>query len=473
MPRKTKESIEEKQDVEKKSTTKKASPVVKKSTAKKATKTAKKVVAKEDTTAEKKSVSKKASTTTAKKTTTKKETTATKKSTSKKETDVAKKGTTKKEPTVAKKVTTKKEPVVSKDVTNIEESPSTKKTTTKKTSTKKTSTKKATDKKTATTKSTTKKKPAVEEIEKKETKSTKKTTKTNKADKSEEKPKKENKTSTKSVKTTKAEKKESSKISKTAKVEDKKATKSSKASKTAKSKKEDDAKTETKSKRGRKPKKLDIDTSVTAIPMEVEYYDLPYKYNETIVNVLYQNPTTLFVYWEISDNDIENYKKMYGENFFETTEPILTVYNDTMNYKFEIVMNDFANSWYFNIKDIKCDYRVELGRRPRNNNYNNDYIYITSSNTIESPNDRILFNTNEDNSVYFRNVQNNTYKKIQVQQILKQLNLKNKKFGFPLIKDLPDLYETIFKLDNISEFDTLSNPSSGNPSSESLSSRFN
>ena len=34
-------------------------------------------------------------------------------------------------------------------------------------------------------------------------------------------------------------------------------------------------------------------------PTVVEYYDLPYKYNQTVVKVLYQNPTTLFVYWEI------------------------------------------------------------------------------------------------------------------------------------------------------------------------------
>ena len=78
-------------------------------------------------------------------------------------------------------------------------------------------------------------------------------------------------------------------------------------------------------------------------PSVVEYYDLPYKYNQTVVKVLYQNPTTLFVYWEISDDDIENYKSTYGDNFFETTKPVLLIYNETMNYKFEIDINDFAN----------------------------------------------------------------------------------------------------------------------------------
>ena len=121
----------------------------------------------------------------------------------------------------------------------------------------------------------------------------------------------------------------------------------------------------------------------------VEYYDLPYRYNETIVKILYQTPDTLFVYWDIADSDRENYIKQYGENFFNITRPVLIVHNDTMNYSFEVPINDFANSWYLHINDSKCDYRVELGRRP--NYYNEevtkeieaniptDYIYVSTS----------------------------------------------------------------------------------------------
>ena len=122
----------------------------------------------------------------------------------------------------------------------------------------------------------------------------------------------------------------------------------------------------------------------------VEYYDLPYRYNETIVKILYQTPDTLFVYWDISDKDRENYVKEYGENFFNITRPVLIVHNDTMNYSFEIPINDFANSWYLHINDSKCDYRVELGRCPNyyneeatreiQENIHTDYIYVSSSN---------------------------------------------------------------------------------------------
>ena len=121
----------------------------------------------------------------------------------------------------------------------------------------------------------------------------------------------------------------------------------------------------------------------------LEYYDLPYRYNQTVVKVLAQTPKTLFVYWDISDKDRKSYVKQYGENFFENTRPVLIITNTTMNYSFEIEINDFANCWYFNINDENCKYLVELGRRPKQNTNTyipNNYIYVTSSNTLESPN---------------------------------------------------------------------------------------
>ena len=148
-------------------------------------------------------------------------------------------------------------------------------------------------------------------------------------------------------------------------------------------------------------------TRKKAIPI-VEYYDLPYRYNQTIVKLLAQTPKNLFVYWDISDEDREKYKKTYGENFFEETKPILIIHNKTLNYSFEVEINDFANSWYIHVNDSKCDYSIELGRRPipSVSHIPTEYIHVSSSNEIESPNDKILFNIAE-NKVYFRNVKTN------------------------------------------------------------------
>jgi len=217
----------------------------------------------------------------------------------------------------------------------------------------------------------------------------------------------------------------------------------------------------------------------------VEYYDLPYRYNETIVKILYQTPDTLFVYWDIADSDRENYIKQYGENFFNITRPVLIVHNDTMKYSFEIPINDFANSWYLHINDSKCHYRVELGRRPNyynqevikeiEENIKTDYIYVTSSNKIESPNDRVLFNTNENNTIKFRNIKNHQEKSISLYDIVKRLPAIKKVENIPYISEelLQTLYAGIYQNEDISLFERLSNPSSGgNPSSGSLSSRF-
>lgn len=329
-------------------------------------------------------------------------------------------------------------------------------------------------------KSTAKKTTAKKETKVKTEKTTKKAVKdeakktTKKVAKVEEKPAKKSttkkETSTAKKKVATAKKSTAKKATTDAKTATKKTSakvnsKSASKSKTTKTK--STTKTKATGTRTRKSK--------VAAPSIVEYYDLPYKYNQTVVKVLYQNPTTLFVYWEISDSDIENYKVTYGENFFETTRPVLVVYNDTMNYTFEVDINDFANCWYFNINDSKCDYRIELIRKPisYNEKIKTEYVYITSSNKIESPNDKILFSTDEPYVVYFRNVKNNKQRKVNLSKLLEQLNLTNKNFGFPIVRNVYDLYKNIYHIEDAGEFSiSLTNPSSGNPSSHSFASRF-
>ena len=193
-----------------------------------------------------------------------------------------------------------------------------------------------------------------------------------------------------------------------------------------------------------------IETNIVA-----EYYDLPYRYNETIVKILYQTPTILFVYWDISDNDRENFIKQYGENFFNNTRPILKIYNLTKNYDFEVEINDFANSWYINVNDANCVYKVELSRKTINyeENLNTDYIYISSSNYIEFPNDRILLDELP-NTINFKNVKTNkiTTKNISTVRLI----------GIDKIYKVHEFYKNFYKDEILEEFDkkVLLNPSS-------------
>ena len=198
----------------------------------------------------------------------------------------------------------------------------------------------------------------------------------------------------------------------------------------------------------------------------LEYYDLPYRYNQTVVKVLAQTPTTLFIYWDISDADRANFVEKYGENFFNNTKPVLVIRNKTMHYSFEIEIDDFANSWYLHVNDSNCEYSVELGRRPKYYNEErhidipNDYLYVTSSNNIEAPNDHVLFDKNV-KTVYFKDVKTNIITEKDVTSIAFLRNIGR-------IYNLYDLQSDFNKnswIDSEHLQLDLRDPSSSNPSS--------
>ena len=214
-------------------------------------------------------------------------------------------------------------------------------------------------------------------------------------------------TPSKKAETKKENTSKKSETKKASKVKDDKTVKATK-SKKAEAKKTKNTTAATKKSTSRK-KSTASNKIATKAEFKAEYYDLPFMYNKTVVRVLAQTPKMLFIYWEISDEDRNKLIDSFGENFFNSTKPVLIVYNDTLNYSFEVTIDDFANSWYLHIDDANCEYHVELGRKPINHaqQYNQPvyipyYIYITSSNEMVSPNNRILFDFNK--TIKFKNV---------------------------------------------------------------------
>ena len=196
----------------------------------------------------------------------------------------------------------------------------------------------------------------------------------------------------------------------------------------------------------------------------LEYYDLPYRYNETVVKILAQTPKILFVYWDISDSDREKYVEKYGEYFFNDTYPVLIVHNKTLNYSQEIEINDFANSWYIHLPDSRSEYYVELGRRfkeyakrnpemPHKEEINS-VIPVSSSNDLIMPNDHVLLEEIKP-QVKYRNVKTNEETFKNTTRIL----ANNK------LIDFYNLYKELYQVEDLSSFFTLSNPFSGNPTS--------
>ena len=246
------------------------------------------------------------------------------------------------------------------------------------------------------------------------------------------------KTSTTKSKEVTAKSKKTSSKKETTSTKSKVASKTTKATKVAK-------KSTTKKTTTKKLADNDKITSKTVLVqdfLEPEYYDLPFTYNQTVVKILAQTPEILFVYWDISDEDRKKYAEQYGENFFNETKPVLIITNKTMGYSFEVEINDFANSWYLHVNDAKCEYNIELGRRPifKKQNIPTDYVYIASSNVIEAPNDHILFEKKQ-NMVYFKNVKTNVISSKPITNLSFISNMGR-------IYNIYDIYKDMYKDEN-------------------------
>ena len=338
-----------------------------------------------------KSVAKKEPNSTTKKTANKKESEATTTTAKKEDKTATKKATAKKTATKKDDKTVAKQSTAKKSTTKKEDKTVARKSTAKKSTTKK-------EDKTVNRKSTTKKSTAKKTAIQKEDKTVAKKTTTKKA-------------------TAKKDGKTAAKKTTTKKVATKKDTKTTTRKSTKKAQAE--------------IVKLD----------PIEYYDLPYRYNQTVVKVLAQNPNTLFAYWDIADSDRENFEKTYGKLFFYNTRPVLVVHNLTDNYTFEIDIDDFANNWYIHVSDAKCQYVVELGRRPKYEQHQDipvNYLNVAFSNTVEIPNDHIIFFKDNDR-IYFKNIKtnkitekvfNNKTDSHKVKHIYKDYNLSDDRFDF-------------------------------------------
>ena len=120
-----------------------------------------------------------------------------------------------------------------------------------------------------------------------------------------------------------------------------------------------------------------------------------------------------------------------------------------MDYTFEIEINDFANCWYFNVNDSKCEYEIELDRKLYKQNEEPQYIYISNSNNIETPNDHILFEQNL-STVQLKNIKTNKIKNVDISK--KMYNIES-------------LYKILYTKEELKNLENISNPTTGNPTS--------
>lgn len=125
-----------------------------------------------------------------------------------------------------------------------------------------------------------------------------------------------------------------------------------------------------------------------------EYYELPTKYDDTVVRLLLQSPKRIFAYWDISDKKIQYISKKID---YSNSTPVLRVINLTNNYYYDIKIDPFSNNYYIDIEDENCKYKVELARV-----FNDDFVHILESNELTVPNS-IPVGFDDDDEVLFKN----------------------------------------------------------------------
>jgi hypothetical protein len=115
--------------------------------------------------------------------------------------------------------------------------------------------------------------------------------------------------------------------------------------------------------------------------------EIPYAYGDTYINAMAKDPFWIFSYWEVSDNTKEDIRKRYGFNAWESSRPVLKVYDATNLYFLdsrqasEIYINDFTSSWYIDSIQPEHSYFIELGRILPDGTY----IFIARYNMVTTP----------------------------------------------------------------------------------------
>ena len=114
--------------------------------------------------------------------------------------------------------------------------------------------------------------------------------------------------------------------------------------------------------------------------LKSEYYELPKSYNQTVIRLLVQSPTRMFVYWEVSEDTIKSFNNIYKN--YDDCIAVLKITNLTHNYSYSIPVDPFANNYYIEVEDSGCSYQVELGRMVKKNFVN---LYTSNVAMVPSP----------------------------------------------------------------------------------------
>ena len=127
-----------------------------------------------------------------------------------------------------------------------------------------------------------------------------------------------------------------------------------------------------------------------AAPVFKPSRELPESYGQTKIVLLVRDPEWVFCYWEIND-EVRNRHNMPKAKHDKTL--VLRVYDVTdieftgenAHRSYDVIVNDYASSWYLRIPEVNRSWCAELGYY----NQNGKFVALVRSNAVMTPAGRI------------------------------------------------------------------------------------
>ncbi len=121
--------------------------------------------------------------------------------------------------------------------------------------------------------------------------------------------------------------------------------------------------------------------------------ELPAGYHDDKITIMARDPEWIYAYWDISEEKQSLLKHNYGRRW-ENSLPVMRVYDVTgleyfnglnANSFYDVIINDFARSWYLHVGVPNRTYCVDLGRILNDGTY----VVVARSNYTFTPRNSI------------------------------------------------------------------------------------
>jgi len=128
--------------------------------------------------------------------------------------------------------------------------------------------------------------------------------------------------------------------------------------------------------------------------------DLPAGYYDDKITIMARDPEWIYAYWDISEEKRNLLKHTYGPRW-DNSLPVMRVYDVTgienfnglnANNYFDIIINDYARSWYVHVGMPNRTYCVDLGRILSDGTY----VVLARSNFTFTPRNSVSDKTDPD-----------------------------------------------------------------------------